>query len=223
MTHHITFKFLAFIFSTQLLQTHSGMKYFLSSAILFALYVPATAYSSLKPSASNHVKNGQSDIINNYYVGPNCDEKFKLQLVEIKHEIKALKENLTGNGFLSEVKQLMVEVKEEIRAQKENKTDSCSKNCLTSEVKQELAGIKDEMRMLKENQTGGSTGNGELTEVKQHLIEIKEESRGLKRNSSGGHRNNCLSSEIKQQLAGIKDEIRMLKGNQTECPRGKGL
>ena len=200
------------------------MNYFLSSAILFALYVPATAYSSLKPSASNHVKNGQSDIINHYYVGPNCDEKFRLQLVEIKHEIKALKENFTGNGFLSEVKQqLMVEVKEEIKAQKENKTDICSKSCLTSEVKQELAGIKDEIRMLKKNQTGGSTGNGELAEVKQHLIEIKEEIRGLKRNSSGDHRNNCLSSEIKQQLAGIKDEIRMLKGNQTECPCGKVL
>ena len=223
MTHHITLKFLAFIFSLQLQQTLSRMKLFLSSVILFALSVAAAAaYSSANLSANSHVKNCQSDMINNYY-SANCDKKFQQQLAEIKHEIKALKENLTGNGLFSEVKQQLTEVKEEMSAQKENKTNSCSLNCLTSEVKQQLAGIKDEIRTLKENQTGGSTGNGVFTEVKQHLTEIKEEIRGLKRNSSGNHRNNCLSSEIKQQLAGIKDEIRMLRGNRTECPLSKGL
>lgn len=111
------------------------MKYFLSLVILFVLYVLVIVYFLFKFSVSNYVKNGQFDIINNYYVGLNCDEKFKLQLVEIKYEIKVLKENLIGNGFFFEVKQLMVEVKEEIRVQKENKINVCSKNCLIFEVK----------------------------------------------------------------------------------------
>ncbi|XP_015762093.1 PREDICTED: microfibril-associated glycoprotein 4-like isoform X1 [Acropora digitifera] len=196
------------------------MKLFLSSVILFALSVAAAAaYSTVKRSPNSHAKNSQSDMINNYY-SANCEKKFHQQLAEIKHEIKALKENLTGNGLFSKVKQQLSEVKEEMRALKENKTKSCSLNCLTSDVKQQLAGIKDEIRTLKENQTGGSTGNGVLTDVRQHLTEIKEEIRGLKRNSSGNHRNNCLSSEIKQHLAGIKNEIRMLRGNRTECPLG---
>lgn len=100
------------------------MKSFLSSVILFALSVAAAAYSSVKPSAKNsHVKNGQSDMINNYYSGPNCDQKFHLQLAEIKHEIKALKENLTGNGLFSEVKQQLAGIKDEIRMLRGNQTD----------------------------------------------------------------------------------------------------
>jgi len=113
---HITLKFLAFVFSLQLLQTLSRMKLFLSSVILFPLSVAAAAaYSSVKPTANSHVKNSQSDMINNYY-SANCETKFHQQLAEIKHEIKALRENLAGNGLFSKVKQQLSEVKEEMRA-----------------------------------------------------------------------------------------------------------
>ena len=162
------------------------MKLFLSSVILFALSVAAAAaYSSANLSANSHVKNSQSDMINNYY-SANCDKKFQQQLAEIKHEIKALKENLTGNGLFSEVKQQLAEVKEEMRGQKENKTNSCSLNCLTSEVKQQLAGIKDEIRRLKRNSSGNHRNNCLSSEIKQQLAGIKDEIRILR-----GNRTEC--------------------------------
>ncbi|XP_068681746.1 microfibril-associated glycoprotein 4-like [Montipora foliosa] len=86
------------------------MKLFLSSVILFALSVAAAAaYSSVKPSANSHVKNSQSDMINNYY-SANCDKKFHQQLAEIRHEIN---QQLAG-------------IKDEIRMLRGNRI---SRNC----------------------------------------------------------------------------------------------
>ena len=51
----------------------------------------------------------------------------KQQITEIKEDVRALKENLTGgprgNGLLYEVKQQLAELKEEIRTLKLKETD----------------------------------------------------------------------------------------------------
>ena len=84
------------------------MKYFLAASLL-AYIVAALANSSrtlagkntyiTKKTANhytgtnnNNVMKAQSDMINNYYVGPHC-KKIEHQLTEIKQEVRALKEN----------------------------------------------------------------------------------------------------------------------------------
>ena len=201
------------------------IKYFFE-AILFAYLVAALASSSVKPVDSNKsdTKKAQSDMINNYYSGPNC-KKIEQQLAEIKQDIGALKENQTsgsfGNGMSPELKQQLTEIKQGITAL--NLTGSVG-NGLSPEVKHQLAAlIKQGIEESKENQTNSSAGYDQSSKVKQWLEEIKREIKELKLNKtrcSGGDR---LFSEVKQQLSEIKQEIRVLKGNQTGCSGKKGL
>ena len=63
-----------------------------------------------------------------------------------------------GNCLSSEVKQKIVEMKEEIRGLRQNLTGGPAGNELFSDVKQQLAEIKQEIRALKVkgNETGGN-------------------------------------------------------------------
>ena len=73
---------------------------YLLKALLFACFVATFANVFVKPTESgNDVKKAQSNVINNYYVGPNC-KKFEQQLNEVRREIleeiRALKRNESG-------------------------------------------------------------------------------------------------------------------------------
>ena len=83
------------------------------------------------------------DLRQNLTVGPAGHELFsevKQQLAEIKQNqiTRALKGNQTGGG----VKQQLVDMKEEIRGLRQNRTGGPAGNGLFSEVKQQLTEIK---------------------------------------------------------------------------------
>ena len=72
-------------------------EYFFSSVILSAFIVTVLANSSVKLEKSGDERKTQSDMINNYYAaGAHC-KKVEQQLAEMKQEIKALREKLTGS------------------------------------------------------------------------------------------------------------------------------
>ena len=79
-------------------------------------------------------------------------------LAELREELRALKENLTGgpgrNGQFSQIK-------DEIRQLKENLTKGLDGNCLHSEVQKQLCELREEVQRLKQNKSGVSMG-GEL-------------------------------------------------------------
>ena len=84
------------------------MKY-LFEAVLFAHFVAALANSSVKPMKNNNniKETAQSDMINNYYAGPNC-KRIEQRLAEIKRDIGALKETCcSGTKGNSRVKLLV--------------------------------------------------------------------------------------------------------------------
>ena len=64
------------------------------------------------------------------------------------------------SGLSSEVRQQLIEIKQEIRALKENLTGGADKNGLLYEVKQQLSQIKQEITALKENQSVCSSVKG---------------------------------------------------------------
>ena len=165
------------------------MKYFFQ-AILCTYFVAVIANSSVKLTESNALKKlYQSDMIDNYFSGPNCKEII-LQLARIRQEFKELNENKTGcsckNNVSLEVKQQLAEIKQEVNTLKENLTGGPDGNGLFPELKQQVAGVKEEIRVLRENLTGGPNGNGLLSEVKQQLFELKEEIRALRGNKTKG-------------------------------------
>ena len=71
------------------------MEYFFSSVILSAFIITVLANSSAKLEKSGDERKTQSDMINNYY-GAHC-KRVELHLAEMKQEIKALREKLTGS------------------------------------------------------------------------------------------------------------------------------
>ena len=71
------------------------MKY-LFAIVLFAVFVPAFANSTVKPTKSdNDGKKAQCNVNNYFYAGPNT-KKIEQQLAEIREEIRALQRNQTG-------------------------------------------------------------------------------------------------------------------------------
>lgn len=73
------------------------MEYFFSSVILSAFIVTVLGNSSVKLEKSGDERKTLSDMINNYYAaGAHC-KRIELQLAEMKQEIKALREKLTGS------------------------------------------------------------------------------------------------------------------------------
>ena len=74
------------------------MEYFFISVILSAFIVTVLANSSANLAKSGDERKTQSDMINNYYAaGAHC-KKVELHLAEMKQEIKALREKLTGSS-----------------------------------------------------------------------------------------------------------------------------
>ena len=74
------------------------MKYLFGIIPLVCLIISALANSTVKPTkaTSCNVNNNY----NSFYAGPNC-RKIEQQLVEIRQEIRAMRENkttLSGNG-----------------------------------------------------------------------------------------------------------------------------
>lgn len=68
-----------------------------SSVILSAFIVTVLGNSSVKLEKSGDERKTLSDMINNYYAaGAHC-KRIELQLAEMKQEIKALREKLTGS------------------------------------------------------------------------------------------------------------------------------
>lgn len=87
-------------------------------------------------------------------------------LIQIKDELRALKENLTlgssGNGSSCEVRQALAEINAEIRELKENLSRDLVGSCLFSKVKKELCELKEEMYAVKQNLSGVSD-RGKIT------------------------------------------------------------
>jgi len=128
------------------------MKYFFGAIFFTAVFLAALANSSLKLAKSdNWAKTAQCNNVNyNFHAIPNT----------------------------MKIEQQQVEIREEIRALKENKSDVSGSSLsvgLSSGMKQQLAEVKQELRALKENQTSCSGSSGLLSEVKQQLTEIKQE------------------------------------------------
>ena len=93
-----------------------------------------------------------------------------------------------GDLLVSEVKKPLIELKEEIKGLKEDLTGGPDGDGLFSEVKKPLVELKDEFKILRGNLTGGPDQKGLIPEVKQELTELKEEVRALRHIIHGGTR-----------------------------------